>query len=63
MPIDQKAFFAESKRLQDEFGMTRGQADMLAAVKFWEGPEAFGLDPDEAAKARDIAARHGAASK
>ncbi len=37
MAIDQKAFFAESKRLQDEFGMTRDQADMLAAAKFWEG--------------------------
>lgn len=37
MAIDQKAFFAESKRLQDEFGMTRDQADMLAAHKFWDG--------------------------
>lgn len=37
MAIDPKAFFAESKRLQDEFGLTRDQADMLAAEKFWEG--------------------------
>ena len=37
MVIDQQAFFAESKRLQDEFGLTRDQADMLAAHKFWEG--------------------------
>lgn len=37
MAIDQKAFFAESKRLQDKFGMTRDQADMLAAHKFWDG--------------------------
>lgn len=35
--IDQKAFFAESARLQEQFGMTRDQADMLAATKFWEG--------------------------
>jgi hypothetical protein len=37
MAIDQEAFFAESKRLQDEFGLTREQADMLAAHKFWDG--------------------------
>jgi hypothetical protein len=37
MAIDQRAFFAESKRLQEEFGLTRDQADMLAAHKFWDG--------------------------
>jgi hypothetical protein len=56
--IDQKAFFAESKRLQEEFGMTRDQADMLAAHKFWAiqrekrsraklTPEPIGLKPVE----------------
>lgn len=37
MAIDQRAFFAESKLMQEEFGLSRDQADMLAAEKFWEG--------------------------
>lgn len=47
--IDQKAFFAESKRLQEEFGMTRDQADMLAAHKFWEGAVDEQMKPVEGA--------------
>jgi hypothetical protein len=47
MAIDQKAFFAESKRLQDEFGMTRDQADMLAAHKFWEGSGGEKMEPNQ----------------
>lgn len=47
MAIDQKAFFAESKRLQEEFGMTREQADMLAAEKFWSGAVDEKMQPTE----------------
>jgi hypothetical protein len=47
MAIDQKAFFAESKRLQDEFGMTRDQAEMLAAHKFWDGVVDEKMQPTE----------------
>ena len=37
MAIDPKAFFAESKRLQEMLGCTRDQADILVAEKFWDG--------------------------
>jgi hypothetical protein len=47
MAIDQKAFFAESKRLQGEFGLTRYQADMLAASKFWDGVVDEQMKPTE----------------
>lgn len=37
MAIDPQAFFAESRRIQELLGCTREQADMVAAVKFWDG--------------------------
>jgi hypothetical protein len=37
MAIDAKAFFAESKRLQDEQGLTRDAADKIVADRFWDG--------------------------
>lgn len=49
MAIDHNAFFAESKRLQEHFGMTRDQADMLAAVKFWEGVVDEKMEPAQGA--------------
>lgn len=37
MAIDPKAFFEESKRIQEAIGCSRDQADMIAATKFWNG--------------------------
>jgi hypothetical protein len=47
MPIDQQAFFAESKRIQELIGCTRDQADMLAAHKFWDGKVDEKMRPTE----------------
>ena len=47
MAIDQKAFFAESKRIQDLLGCTRDQADMIAATKFWNGEVDENMKPVE----------------
>jgi hypothetical protein len=43
-----KAFRDEAKRLQEAFGMTADQAEMLAAVKFWDCP--YVLEPNDNAK-------------
>jgi hypothetical protein len=47
MAIDQKAFFAESKRIEELLGCSREQADMIAAAKFWDGAVDEQMRPTE----------------
>lgn len=47
MAIDQQAFFAESRRIQELIGCSRDQADMIAAAKFWNGEVDESMKPTE----------------
>lgn len=47
MAIDPKAFFEESKRIQEVLGCSRDQADMVAAAKFWDGAVDEKMKPTE----------------